>query len=92
VAQELGEQEAVMGGDAAGERLRESRRLRRRLRWASSASSSGVPSPAISAFSIARADTPRTVVTTLPSLMFAVSSTFWTRFASRARSSIKRLR
>jgi hypothetical protein len=36
--------------------------------------------------------TPSTLVTTLPSLMFAVSRTFRTRFASRARSSIKRLR
>src|SRR5262245_31677963 len=43
-------------------------RLRRRLRWASSASSSGVPAPAISALSIARADTPSTVVTHAPEL------------------------
>src|SRR5262245_3019996 len=39
-----------------------------------------------------RADTPRTSVTTLASLMFAVSRTFATRLASRARSSISRLR
>ena len=44
VAQELGEQEAVMGGDAPGERLPEGRRACGAVRrWASSASSSGVP-------------------------------------------------
>jgi hypothetical protein len=92
VAQEVFQHEAVMGRDAPGGRLPKAARLRRIRRWASSASSAGVPVPAISALSIARADTPSTSVTTLASLMFAVSRTFWTRFASRARSSISRLR
>ena len=64
--------------------VRRAGRLRRRLRWASSASSSGAPSLAMSAFSIARAHTASTLVTMLPSLVFAVSRTFRTRFVSRA--------
>jgi hypothetical protein len=89
VAQELFEHEAVMGVTRPVSASARAGRLRRRLRWASSA---GASAPAISVLSIARPDTPSTLVTTLPSLMFAVSRTFRTRFASRARSSIKRLR
>ena len=92
VPQELGEQEAVMGRDAPSERLGERRAFAPQAPLGQLRSSAGVPAPAISACSIARADTPSTVVTTLPSLMFAVSRTFRTRFASRARSSISRLR
>lgn len=58
VAQEVFEHEAVMGGDARVSVSARAGRLRRRLRLASSASSSGVPAPAIRALSIAHADTP----------------------------------
>lgn len=66
VAQELGEQKAVMAVTRPVSASARAGRLRRSLRWASSASCSGAPSPAISAFSIARADSRSTVVTTLP--------------------------
>jgi hypothetical protein len=69
---------------------RRSRAYRLRCgRWASSATSSGAWSPAVSALSMARADTPSTSVATLASLMFAVSRTFCFR---RRRRLSERLR
>src|SRR5262245_17274752 len=69
VAQELVEHEAVMSSDAPGERLGKDRALAPQAPLGQFRSSSGVQAPAISALSIARADTPSTLVTTLPSLM-----------------------
>jgi len=86
VEEVLVEQEAVMGGDAPGERLGEGRALCGAGAAGRGPPAAPAPSPAISARIIARAHTPSTVVTTFASLMFAVSRTFWTRFASRARS------
>ena len=67
-----------------GQRLRAARGSCSQPALASSASTSGSRSPAISASSIARPDTPSTSVATEASLMLASSSTFWTRCDSRA--------
>jgi hypothetical protein len=76
-----------MGSDTAGERSASAPRFRRRLRWASSATCAGGWSPAMSALIMARAETPRISVATLPSLIFAVRSLISaaTRTASASR-------
>ena len=64
---------------------------RRRLR-ARSASFAGSVSPAISASSMSRPETPSTSVATPASLMLASSSTFWMRLAAADRSWINCVR
>jgi len=67
-------------------------RLRRSVPFAISAKTAPSRSPATRARSIAQPEAPSTSEATSPSLMLASSSSFWRRFASRARSQISDLR
>ena len=81
--QDLSEEKAMMGREAPTERLRQDLRLGHET--ASRECRRGVSrsvSPATSASSIARPDTPSTSLTTFPSLILAPSSSLWTRLST----------
>jgi hypothetical protein len=90
--QHLGEQEGVLVGEEAGERLRQRAEFGAQAGPGQLREDLGSRSPATSAASMARPETPKMSLATTDSLIWASSSSFSTRWVSAVRAATRSAR